>query len=125
MCGLAGFVSGGAETAEALLESVRRMSGAIAHRGPDDAGEWIDATTGVAIGFRRLAILDVSPAGHQPMRSASGRYIATLNGEVYIFEELRKTLEREGRAPAFHGHSDTEVMVAAFDAWGVAGAVPR
>ena len=63
MCGLAGFVSGGAETAEALLESVRRMSGAIAHRGPDDAGEWIDATNRVAIGFRRLAILDVSPAG--------------------------------------------------------------
>jgi asparagine synthase (glutamine-hydrolysing) len=125
MCGLAGFVSSGAETADALLESVRRMCGAIVHRGPDDAGEWIDAPNGVAIGFRRLAIIDLSPAGHQPMRSASGRYVATLNGEVYNFEELRQTLQREGRAPAFRGHSDTEVMLAAFDAWGVADAVAR
>jgi asparagine synthase (glutamine-hydrolysing) len=125
MCGLAGFVSGGVETAEALLASVRRMCGAIAHRGPDDASEWIDAPNGVAIGFRRLAILDLSPAGRQPMRSASGRYVATLNGEVYNFEELRKTLQRAGHAPAFRGHSDTEVLLAAFDAWGVAGAVPH
>jgi asparagine synthase (glutamine-hydrolysing) len=125
MCGLAGFVSGGAETADALRSSVRRMCGALVHRGPDDAGEWIDAPNGVAIGFRRLAIIDLSPAGHQPMPSASGRYVATLNGEVYNFEALRQTLQRAGRAPAFRGHSDTEVMLAAFDAWGVEDAVRR
>jgi asparagine synthase (glutamine-hydrolysing) len=125
MCGLAGFVSRGGETADVLRASVRRMCDAIAHRGPDDAAEWIDAPAGVAMGFRRLAILDLSPAGRQPMTSASGRYVATLNGEIYNFEELRHTLERAGRAPAFRGHSDTEVMVAAFDAWGVAGAVSR
>jgi asparagine synthase (glutamine-hydrolysing) len=125
MCGLTGFVSGRAETADALLESVRRMCRAIVHRGPDDAGEWIDAANRVAIGFRRLAIIDVSPAGHQPMQSASGRYVATLNGEIYNFEDLRTALRQAGCAPAFRGHSDTEVMLAAFDAWGVADAVPR
>src|SRR5262245_43955089 len=125
MCGLAGFVSADGVTADALLETVGRMCAAIAHRGPDDAGEWIDVSRGVAIGFRRLAILDVSPAGHQPMQSASGRYVATLNGEIYNFEDLRRTLQQSGCAPAFRGHSDTEVMLAAFDAWGIAGAVPR
>jgi asparagine synthase (glutamine-hydrolysing) len=125
MCGLAGFVSTDGETSDFLLETVRRMSTAVAHRGPDDSGEWIDAPHGVAIGFRRLAILDLSPAGHQPMQSASGRYVATLNGEIYNFDDLRKTLEQSGCAPAFRGHSDTEVMLAAFDAWGIPAAVTR
>jgi asparagine synthase (glutamine-hydrolysing) len=102
MCGLAGFVSGGAETAEALRQSVCRMCGAIAHRGPDDTGEWIDAPNGVAIGFRRLAILDLSPAGRQAMRSASGRYVATLNGEIYNFEDVRPDAPASGTRA---GHS--------------------
>jgi asparagine synthase (glutamine-hydrolysing) len=123
MCGLAGFVSSNGESADALVETVRRMCAAVVHRGPDDSGEWIDAARGVAIGFRRLAILDLSPAGHQPMPSASGRYVATLNGEIYNFEELRQRLQQSGQAPAFRGHSDTEVMLAAFDAWGIADAV--
>src|SRR4051794_18041053 len=96
MCGLAGFVSSDAVSSESLIESVRRMCTAIAHRGPDDAGEWIDPACGVAIGFRRLAIIDLSAAGHQPMPSASGRYIATLNGEIYNFEELRRRLRESG-----------------------------
>src|SRR6267378_4269569 len=119
MCGLTGFI-GPPATSDQMIRTVRRMCDAVAHRGPDDAGEWIDAEAGVAIGFRRLSIIDLSPAGHQPMVSASGRYVATLNGEIYNFEDLRRELRAEWR-----GHSDTEVMLAAFEAWGVEGAVKR
>src|SRR6266498_2059728 len=124
MCGVTGFVSAPAP-ADELTRVVRGMSGALMHRGPDDAGEWVDAEAGVAIGFRRLAIIDLSPAGHQPMISASGRYVATLNGEIYNFAELRRELREANRAPEFRGHSDTEVMLAAFEAWGVEAAVKR
>ncbi|MGH9419663.1 MAG: asparagine synthase (glutamine-hydrolyzing), partial [Thermoanaerobaculia bacterium] len=124
MCGLTGFVANSA-TSDDLLGTIRGMCDVIAHRGPDDSGEWIDPQSGVAIGFRRLAIIDVSPAGHQPMVSASGRFIATLNGEIYNFEELRSELRKSGAAPSFRGHSDTEVMLAAFEAWGVEAAVKR
>jgi asparagine synthase (glutamine-hydrolysing) len=124
MCGITGF-SGSPASAGELTGVVRGMCDALVHRGPDDAGEWIDAAAGVAIGFRRLAIIDLSPAGHQPMISASTRYVATLNGEIYNFEALRAELRAEGRAPAFRGHSDTEVMLAAFDAWGIEAAVKR
>jgi asparagine synthase (glutamine-hydrolysing) len=119
MCGLTGLVAAEA-TADELGEDLRRMCDTLVHRGPDDSGEWIDAESGVALGFRRLAILDLSPAGHQPMASRSGRYIATLNGEIYNFEELRRELDVPWR-----GHSDTEVMLAAFDAWGVLEALRR
>src|ERR1043165_6522390 len=122
MCGITGFVAAPA-AAEELTRVVRGMCDALVHRGPDDAGEWIDADAGVAVGFRRLAIIDLSPAGHQPMISASGRFAATLNGEIYNFEELRRELREQGRAPQFRGHSDTEVMLAAFEAWGVEAAV--
>src|SRR5256714_14939377 len=124
MCGITGFVSAPA-AADELTRAVRGRCDALVHRGPDDAGEWIDAGAGVAIGFRRLAIIDLSPAGHQPMISASGRYVATLNGEIYTFEDLRAELRERGLAPAFRGHSDTEVMLAAFEAWGVEAAVKR
>jgi asparagine synthase (glutamine-hydrolysing) len=99
------------------------MSGAIAHRGPDDDGVWVDATAGIALGFRRLAIVDLSAQGHQPMRSASGRYIIIFNGEVYNHRSLRRELESGGRS--FRGHSDTEVILAAFDQWGIERAVRR
>src|ERR1043166_2463634 len=124
MCGITGFVGSPVGAGE-LTAVVRAMCDALAHRGPDDAGEWIDPSAGVAIGFRRLAIIDLSPAGHQPMISASGRFVATLNGEIYNFEELRGELRAQGRAPEFRGHSDTEVMLAAFEAWGVEAAVKR
>jgi asparagine synthase (glutamine-hydrolysing) len=124
VCGITGFVSAPA-SADELTRVVRGMCDALVHRGPDDAGEWADDGAGVAIGFRRLAIIDLSPAGHQPMISASGRYVATLNGEIYNFEEMRGELRARGVAPEFRGHSDTEVMLAAFDAWGVEAAVAR
>ena len=124
MCGLTGFVSPAAG-ADEMIVRVRRMADALAHRGPDDSGEWSDPEAGVAMGFRRLAIIDLSAAGHQPMLSASGRFVGMMNGEIYNFEDLRAELRAAGRAPAFRGHSDTEVMLAGFEAWGVEAAVRR
>src|SRR5690348_3709448 len=99
------------------------MARSLAHRGPDDEGAWVDPVAGVALGNRRLAIIDLSPGGHQPMRSASGRYVITFNGEIYNFEELRKELAAGGCG--FRSHSDTEVMLAAIEAWGLERALGR
>src|SRR5215210_4721470 len=111
MCGLAGFL-GGRLTGDARRATVIAMTDRVAHRGPDDSGEWFDDRDGLAIGFRRLSIVDLSPAGHQPMLSASGRYVLSFNGEVYNFEAMRAELAATGNAPPFRGHSDTEVMLA-------------
>lgn len=126
MCGINGFFSSAVSQPAAILESrVRRMADALRHRGPDDAGAWVDADVGIALGHRRLSILDLSPAGHQPMLSASGRYVIAFNGEVYNHLELRATLAAEGRAPAWRGHSDTETLLAGFSAWGVEPTLQR
>ncbi|MBI5482366.1 MAG: asparagine synthase (glutamine-hydrolyzing) [Deltaproteobacteria bacterium] len=123
MCGVTGFwASSPRADAEELL---RRMSDTLRHRGPDASGDWHDASSHVALGHRRLSILDLSPAGHQPMVSASGRWVITFNGEVYNFTDLRGELERAGHAPAWRGRSDTEVMLAAVEAWGLEAAVQR
>jgi len=122
MCGIAGIFRGGPADREALLEETRGMAQLLAHRGPDDSGEFAYAAEGLAFGFRRLSIIDLSPAGHQPMESASGRFVLIFNGEIYNFEELRAALPAP---PPFRGHSDTEVMLACFEAWGVRGAVER
>ncbi|MFM1803560.1 MAG: hypothetical protein RL136_439 [Planctomycetota bacterium] len=122
MCGFAGIIdpSRCVEQPEATLEAMARC---IVHRGPDDAGVSFDPSLRVGLAFRRLAILDLSPAGHQPMRSASGRYEIAFNGEVYNHGELRDGLAAQGAS--FRGHSDTEAMLAAFEADGVEASLAR
>ena len=126
MCGFAGFLAADASGVDcraaiamtatgAMSELATRMAQAIVHRGPDDAGAWADAQAGIALGFRRLSIVELSAAGHQPMHSASARYVVTFNGEIYNHLELRAELP----GVAWRGHSDTETLLAAFEAWGV------
>jgi len=122
VCGIAGALEIGVSP-EAWGERLTAMADALAHRGPDDHGTWCDAQAGVGLAHRRLSILDVSPQGHQPMPSPSGRFIATYNGEIYNFDELRESL---GPPPSgWRGHSDTEVLLAGFDRWGVAATLRR
>lgn len=126
MCGFAGFASDRKNWgADDMYGVVNRMSEALIHRGPDDHGSWIDNEAGVALGFRRLSIIDLSPAGHQPMLSDSGRFAIVFNGEVYNFEAIRRELLAARLAPPFRGHSDTEVILAAIEAWGLQEAVKR
>jgi asparagine synthase (glutamine-hydrolysing) len=106
-----------------MLDAARMMADALVHRGPDSQGQWADAQGGVAFGHRRLAIIDLSPAGHQPMSSSCGRFVICYNGEVYNFEDLRRELEACGRR--FRGHSDTEVIVEGCAEWGVEATVRR
>jgi len=124
MCGITGFWGRAADGRD-LREVGRRMATAIAYRGPDDHGCWADGDAGVVLAHRRLSIVDLSPLGHQPMASARGRYVIVFNGEVYNHARLRRELSRGGEAPIFRGHSDTEVMLAAIEAWGLEAAVKR
>jgi asparagine synthase (glutamine-hydrolysing) len=123
MCGFAGILTATPQPARDIEPSVRRMIATIAHRGPDDEAVWADESAGIALGFRRLAIMDLSPLGRQPMASPSGRYVCVFNGEVYNFLDLRQQLARHGFQ--FRGGSDTEVMLAAFEQWGIEEAVGR
>ncbi len=104
---------------ETSITTVTRMTDAIVYRGPDDSGHWADAKAGVALGQRRLSIVDLSEAGHQPMYSADGRYILIYNGEIYNHQALRSELEREGYGADWRGHSDTETLLRAIQCWGV------
>ena len=123
MCGWTGFWAPGTRNGAELCRLVGRMADTLSHRGPDDAGAWVDAPVGLALGFRRLSIVDLSPEGHQPMHSESGRYVIAFNGEVYNFGALREELEPLGHH--FRGRSDTEVMLAAIEEWGLEKAVGR
>lgn len=114
MCGFTGFISFSDESELVLNDIIREMNVKLYNRGPDSDGFYIDASHGIALGHRRLAIQDLSPAGHQPMCSESGRYVLVFNGEVYNHLELRKKLGRE----RWRGHSDTETILACIDKWG-------
>ncbi len=123
MCGIAGCWQTGGGRADDLRTLAGRMADALAHRGPDDAGVWMDAAAGLALGFRRLAIIDLSETGHQPMTSGNGRFVLIFNGEIYNFRELRAELER--RHVTFRGTSDTEVIIEGVAAWGVKETLTR
>ena len=124
MCGITGFLETRQNKGhEELSVIVRRMATSLRHRGPEDEGVWVDSTSGIALGHRRLSIIDLSPAGHQPMHSSCGRFVITFNGEIYNFKVLREELDALGQA--FRGHSDTEVMLAAIAHWGVEAALKK
>ncbi len=116
MCGIAGILSSKKRMSSSHVAIVRSMVRTLSHRGPDDEGAWADEQAGVALGFRRLAILDTSGLGHQPMLSREGRYSLVFNGEIYNFRELRHSLELLGHT--FHTGTDTEVILAAASQWG-------
>ena len=125
MCGICGFwrPESDRETLERMREVIVRMRATLRHRGPDAAGEWLDPACGLALGHTRLAVLDPSPAGRQPMASACGRYIISFNGEIYNHLELRHELAQFGHT--FRGHSDTATILAAFVQWGIFPALRR
>lgn len=123
MCGIAGFITRGTLTADAA-STARRMADAIAHRGPDDSGVWLDEASGVALAHRRLSILDLTPGGHQPMASADERFQIVFNGEIYNHAQLRQSLVRPTGSD-WRGHSDTEVMLEAIRRWGLSEALSQ
>ena len=124
MCGIAGFLDrSNHRNPDLFRDSVAAMTDAISHRGPDDSGAWIDGDPELRSGTAGLSIIDLSAEGHQPMVSRGGDLIIVFNGEIYNFKDLRKDLETLGYR--FRGHSDTEVMLAGFEQWGVETSLRR
>jgi asparagine synthase (glutamine-hydrolysing) len=121
MCGIAGILSSRPVAAVALAAMADRLH----HRGPDDEGVWIDDSGQVGFGHRRLAIIDLSPAGHQPMASADGRYILSYNGEIYNHAEIRREIDGQFGKQPWRGHSDTETLLEAIARWGLEAALNR
>ena len=120
MCGITGFLGG--EKSYDLNDSspiINSMLNKIHHRGPDDHGSWSDSHKGVNLGHKRLSILDLSQSGHQPMHSISKRYVVVFNGEIYNHLKLRQKLIKENKSSNWLGTSDTETLLAGFDAWGI------
>ena len=130
MCGIAGIWDGngrgeGSRDTGHVSVLAGLMADALSHRGPDDRGVWADPGYGLALGHRRLSIVDLSEAGHQPMLSEEGRYVLSLNGEIYNFPELRRELDGSTSPPNWRGHSDTEVLLAAIVRWGLVRTLER
>lgn len=122
MCGITGFINA-SFPAEQWNTSLLNMAETIVHRGPDDVGVWFDAEAGVGFAHRRLSIIDISHEGHQPMFSPSGRYVITYNGEIYNYPSLRMSLNKNNIK--WRGYSDTEVILAAIETWGLEASVKR
>ena len=120
MCGITGFINSRTGDCKAIAQ---RMVKTLHHRGPDDSGVWADEVLGVALAHARLSILDLSPTGHQPMVSQGGHYVISFNGEIYNYRALRQEIEQLG--VVFSGRSDTEVMLACINQWGLETATKR
>lgn len=126
MCGIAGFLSKNPSLNEDNIKFIiNEMCKKISTRGPDAYGDWSDPKFGIAFGHRRLSIVDLTDAGAQPMQSNSGRWILTFNGEIYNHLKLRDELEKSSMAPVWRGHSDTETLLAGFDAWGIRATIEK
>lgn len=125
MCGIVGMWTRRAGERQRLEHSVAGMMSKVVHRGPDAGGIWIGEDAGIGLGHRRLAIVDLSEAGAQPMPSASGRYVITFNGEIFRHQKLRGDLQAEGAARNLRGHSDTEILLEAIDHWGLVKTLER
>ena len=123
MCGVVGLWTTRRRSAEEAADRVRAMSATLAHRGPDDSGVWVDPSGGVVLGHRRLSIIDLSSAGHQPMISACGRYALSFNGEIYHYRELRQELAPQGIH--WRTRTDSEVLLEAVAHWGIDKALDR
>jgi asparagine synthase (glutamine-hydrolysing) len=123
MCGIAGILRVAGDEANAL-RAVEQMTAALAHRGPDGTGHWYDLHAGISLGHRRLAIIDLSAQGAQPMESACGRWVLAFNGEIYNFREIKRLLDARNGGH-WKSSSDTEVLVEAIAAWGLEAALRR
>ena len=121
MCGITGFYNPSGSSAEIATEIISGMTDVITHRGPDGCGIWLGANNKLALGHRRLAVVDISPMGGQPMSSTSGRYTVVFNGEVYNYKTLKSTLKSTG----WRGESDTEVLLEAIERWGLSDTLSR
>ena len=126
MCGIVGFL-GGFSGVDQLsdLSHLKGMADAIISRGPDAAGYWVDSVQSIGLGHRRLSIVDLSSAGHQPMLSYNGRYVLVFNGEIYNHLDLRVSLAKADASLVWRGHSDTETLLAGFETWGISATIER
>jgi len=125
MCGISGYLTAARAAAPEMIAIARSMGATLESRGPDGRGEWVDPECGIALGHRRLSIIDLTPSGHQPMVSHDGRFVVAFNGEIYNFRALRAELDAANAQRAWRGHSDTEVMLAAFAHWGLERTLQR
>lgn len=126
MCGITGFINTDTNVNKEKLHSIiSKMTDTISHRGPDDFGVWIDENNSIAFGHRRLSIIDISKAGHQPMVSQCGRYVITFNGEIYNYQAIRKIINDTSDEISWHSNSDTEVILAAISRWGIEGTLKQ
>ena len=125
MCGIVGFLGGDFSNEVLNKITLQQMSDQLVMRGPDSAGIWLDGPNKIGFGHRRLAIIDLSPSGYQPMMSHTGRYVMTYNGEIYNSDSIRDQLAKESVAPNWNGHSDTEILLVGFDTWGIKDTISR